>query len=66
MEKQSRFRSVVVWGSIVAFILPILGHFDLYNRAGITQENIKLLIDALFFILVSFGILNDPTNKKGF
>lgn len=65
METQNRLKSKVVWLSIVSILLPIIGHFGLYEKVDITQEQTQLIIDAVFAILTTLGVLNNPTNKNG-
>jgi uncharacterized membrane protein len=65
-ESQKRIRSKVVWGAVAALVLILIGNLGLYEKIGITQKEISLIIDAILSILVMFGILNNPTDKQNF
>ena len=59
--KQSRLRSKVVWLSVLAQVLIIVGLF-LPN----ISDYVKVIGTALIEIATIFGILNDPTSKDKF
>ena len=61
---QNRWKSKVVWASILATILTLFGNLGLYETLGITQEPIQQSIDAVLALLVAFGVLNNPTDAK--
>lgn len=63
---QNRLRSKVVWTSVTAIILMIMGHLGVYEKIGVTKESLQLCIDGIFSILILFGIFNDPTNSEKF
>ena len=63
---QSRWKSKVVWASIFATILTLLGNLGLYEAIGITQEPFQHVIDAVLALLVAFGVLNNPTDPQHF
>ena len=62
--EQSRFKSPVVWAAIVAQIVSIL------ILAGVIETSLGDTVNAVaagvFQLLVIFGILNNPTDKKYF
>lgn len=64
MNFMNKLKSKMVWISIVSLILPLLGHFGLYKKFGITEDSIKITIDAILSILVLLGILNNPDSDK--
>ena len=60
---QNRFKSVVLWTSLISAILSFLvgsGIIDL----GLS-ETINQIILAIATFLVGFGVLNNPTNPQG-
>lgn len=61
--KQNRLKSKVFWTAILSAAAMILKAFGLYE---IDNATIDALVNAVFSILVIFGISNDPTNPKGF
>lgn len=61
--EQKKWQSPVVWASfaalVVAFLSDVIGlSFD--------SEVVNQMIGAGITLLVGFGILNNPNNKKGF
>jgi len=65
-EKQNRFRSWALWVSVAGAVWTILNAFGLTEKWGIEQTTAKTVLDAVGVILIGFGILNDPTDKKNF
>ena len=63
-QTQNRFKSVVVWASIVSLILSIL------VQCGVLlpdqAEGIKGAITGILDAMVVFGILNVPTDPVNF
>ncbi len=61
---QNRFKSPVVWGSVLAQALAILVALDLLNptQSGVIND----VIAAALQLLVTFGILNNPTAQDTF
>jgi uncharacterized membrane protein len=58
----SRFKSWAVWlslGSLVAFCFKEFGSMDI-------SSTVDGLLDCLLPILVAFGIVNNPTDRKNF
>ncbi len=63
---QSRWKSKVVWASILATLLTLVGNLGLYEVIGVTQEPVQHLVDAVLALLVAFGVLNNPTDAAHF
>ena len=64
LEKQSRFTSPVVWGTVLAQVLAILIALDVIDA---TQSDvINNVIVAVLQLCVTFGILNNPTAENRF
>lgn len=63
---QSRWKSKVVWASILATLLTLMGNLGLYEAIGITQEPLQNVVDAVLALLVAFGVLNNPTDPQHF
>jgi uncharacterized membrane protein len=58
----SRFKSWAVWlslGSLVAFCFKEFGGMDI-------SSTVDGLLDCLLPLLVAFGIVNNPTDRKNF
>lgn len=61
-----RLKSKATIVSILSIIFVIAGHFNLYSKLGITEDQTKLIIDTILGVLVSLGVLNNPTDKNNF
>ena len=61
--EQNRFKSKVLWVTLANNFLMLLGNWGLFDKIGIEQDLIKQSIYFIIFTLVSFGIINSPTNK---
>lgn len=63
-QKQNRFKSVVVWASLVSLILSIL------VQCGVIlpdqAEGLKGALSGILDAMVVFGILNCPTDPINF
>lgn len=63
--EQNRFRSPVLWSTVIALVLGIL-----MNVGVITLEQnewiLSTIVAPVLEIFAIFGILNNPTNKTGF
>jgi len=58
--QQNRFRSWALWSSVAALIVFCLKEFG-----GIDlSDTVNRLLDVLLPVLVSFGIINNPTSKN--
>lgn len=58
--KQSRFKSKVLWASVIGQIMLILNTFGILTPD--TNSKLNIVIPAILSILVIFGIINNPTN----
>lgn len=60
--EQNRFQSWALWTAVAALIVFCVKQF-----AGIDiGETMNGLLDVLLPVLVAFGIVNNPTDKKNF
>jgi uncharacterized membrane protein len=64
--KQSRWKSKVLWASIVAQILAVLQLSGIFTKLGLDSGYIGNIIASVLQLLVIVGVLNDPTNSEGF
>lgn len=64
--KQNRFRSWAVWVSVAGAVWIILQAFGLTDKWNLDHELAVTVFNALGSILVSLGILNNPTDKYNF
>ena len=65
-EKQNRLRSWAVWVSVAGAVWVILQAFGLTEKWNLNHDVAKTIFNAIGTILIGFGILNDPTNPRGF
>jgi len=61
---QNRFKSIVFWASVAAQILSILVLVGVIDVAK--SDVINQLIAAALQLFVTFGVLNNPTDKTNF
>jgi phi LC3 family holin len=61
---QSRFKSPVVWGAIIAQVLSILVALGVLLPDA--SEAVNAVVSSVLQMLVVFGVLNDPSNKTDF
>ena len=64
--RQNRLRSWAVWVSVAGAVWVILQAFGLTERWNLNHDVAKTIFNAIGTILIGFGILNDPTNPRGF
>lgn len=65
--KQNRFRSKVVWVSILGALFLIYN--TIANEVGlpVIEDGVaNTIINGVVGLLVTFGILNNPTNPNSF
>lgn len=59
---QNRFKSWPLWTALAALVVFCVKQF-----AGLDiSETVNGLLDVLLPVLVAFGIVNNPTDKKNF
>lgn len=63
-ETQHRLKSPVFWTAMVAQILSLLVYFGVLDMG--MSETIKNGVCLVLELLVTFGILNNPTCKDSF
>ena len=64
--KQNRFKSWALWVSVAGALWVILSAFGVPEIIGLTSENFNAILDSIGAILIAFGIVNNPTDKKSF
>ena len=61
--KQNRLASPIVWTSLAGLILLILNTYGLLPKLGLTTEQFNAIITSAIGLLVTVGILNNPTDS---
>jgi len=59
--KQNRFKSKVLWASIVAQVIVILQLTGAFKAMGLDLGVVNNVIASVLQLLVLIGVLNDPT-----
>lgn len=62
--EQSRMKSPVVWGAVVAQVLAILITLGVIDTG--MSETINQVVAGVLQLLTIFGVLNNPTDKAHF
>lgn len=65
MTEQNRFKSWALWASVAGALWLILKATGLAEQLGVEETTFTAVVDAVGVILTAFGIVNNPTNKKG-
>lgn len=66
MEMKKRLTSWATWTSLLSFVGLVLSMSGVLDKIGIDLGSWEILVDALLSLLVAFGILNNPTDRKNF
>ena len=66
VEPQPRWKSWAVWVSFFGAVWVILEAFGLPDKWGIQESTFRTVLDAVGSILIGFGVLNNPTDKRNF
>ncbi len=64
--KQSRFRSPVFWGSVLAQVISMGYMAGLWQKFGIDTSVVGNVFAGILQLGVLFGLLNDPTTADRF
>lgn len=66
MEMKKRLTSWATWTSVLSLVGLILSMLGVFDKIGIDIGRWDILVDAVLGVLVAFGILNNPTDRKNF
>ena len=66
MTIKERLKSWAVWLAVLGAVGVILNAFGVFEKIGIDCMTFDVIVNALGTILISFGILNNPTDKSRF
>lgn len=61
--EQNRFKSPILWSALAAQVLVILVTLGAIDTG--LSEAIEAVVTSLLQLLVTFGVLNNPTNPSG-
>ncbi len=63
---KERLKSWAVWVSVLGAVGVILNSLGVFEKIGITSATFDIIVNAVGTILITFGILNNPTDKNSF
>jgi uncharacterized membrane protein len=66
VETQSRWKSSILWASIIAQVLVILQLTGAFAKIGLDAGFIGNVVAAVLQLLVTVGVLNNPTSANTF
>ena len=64
MNTQSRWKSSILWTTVVAVILLVGGNYGLWDAIGMTSETFQTLANLILAALVALGIINNPSDSE--
>lgn len=62
--RENRFKSWALWVGVAGALWTLLAAFGVTEKIGITNETWNLILNSIGAVLVAFGIVNNPTDKK--
>lgn len=65
-EQQPRWKSWAVWASVLGALGLALQAMGVLEALGLSTDEYNAVVTAIGTILVTFGILNNPTDKSHF
>lgn len=61
-----RLKSWAVWAAMLGLVGMLLNTFGVFDKIGLDSMEWDAIVAAVGTILVSFGIVNNPTDRKHF
>ena len=61
---QNRWKSKIVWTTIVALVVLVGGNYGLWNYIGMTSEVFQQAANLVLTVLVAVGIINNPSDSE--
>jgi len=62
--KQNRWKSKIVWTTVIALIVLLGGNYGLWDAIGMTSDVFQTAANLILTIAVAVGIVNNPTDKE--
>lgn len=63
---QSRWKSKIVWTTILSLIVLLGGNYGLWDAIGMTSDAFQQAANMVLGVLVTVGILNNPSDAEKF
>ena len=64
--KQNRLKSKFFWTTLLAQVIAMLAFLGIFEKFGITTDQVEQIAALVLQLFVAFGLLNNPTNATGF
>ncbi len=61
---QNRFKSKVVWLTIISLVILLGSNYGLWDKIGMTSETFQTAANLVLSVLVALGIVNNPTDSE--
>lgn len=61
---QKRWRSKVLWMSVIAQVIALLSAFGLWQWIGVTEDWVNKIVIIVMGMLTTLGIFNNPTDPN--
>jgi uncharacterized membrane protein len=62
----ARLKSPVFWVGMISLFYIIAGNYGLYEIMGISEENVRMIIDIIMGLFGGFAVANNPTDSEHF
>jgi len=61
---QKRWKSKVLWMSVIAQVVALFSAFGLWKWIGVTEEWVNKIVLILMGLLTVLGVVNNPTDPN--
>jgi uncharacterized membrane protein len=65
-NKQSRWKSKVLWAAIAAQVIAILAFTGVLKLIGVSEDWVNTVIGGVLQLLVLLGVINNPTDSENY
>jgi uncharacterized membrane protein len=61
---QSRWKSKVLWTTLIALIVLVGGNYGLWDAIGMTSETFQAAADLILAAAITLGLINNPSDAE--
>lgn len=61
---QKRWRSKVLWMSVIAQLIALLSAFGFWQWIGVTEDWVNKIVIIVMELLTVIGVVNNPTDPN--